>query len=350
MPPHTSPDGPPDGRKAAGRAGPGRIGLSFGIGLAALIVLVVASLSWGRYSLGMHDLLQFCAGGGSVETRAVLLQARLPRILAALIVGAALSMSGGAFQAVFRNPLVSPDLLGVLSGAAFGAAGAILMHGSAVLIGIAPVLGGCCAVALGFAIARLVGTEGVLPLLLGGLVSSALFTALLSLLKYLADPFDELPAIVYWLLGSLAQTHWIQLAILAPVLLLAMLALWCASPVLDALVLSDDEAHSLGVPVRPLRAIILVLGTALAALTVSLAGIIGWVGLIMPHIARLLIGPTHRRMLPFTALLGAGCLVVADTAARCLSPSEIPLGMMTELFGALGFILVLRRLRREGRL
>jgi len=289
-------------------------------------------------------------GHGEPEVRAVLFQARLPRIIAALCVGAALAMSGTAFQAVFRNPLVSPDLLGVLSGAAFGAAWAIIAHGNTLMIEISTFIGGCGAVAFGFLVARLVSGEGVLPLLLGGLISTALFTALLSLLKYLADPFDQLPAIIYWLLGSLAQASWGQLAVLVPLLCLGMAGLWSGARILDVSGLSDDEARSLGLPISAMRLGILLLATALGALTVSLAGIIGWVGLIIPHMARLLIGPEHRNLLPFAALLGACCLLFADMAARSLSPSEIPLGMMTELFGALGFVLVLRQLRREGRL
>lgn len=324
--------------------------LCFAVALVVLGLSFGLSLIIGRYALSPTDLLHSVEGQGAPEIRAVLLEARLPRMIAALFVGAALSMSGSAFQSVFRNPLVSPDLLGVLSGAAFGAAGAIIVHGSALEIEIATFLGGSCAVGFGFIVARLVGREGALPLLLGGLISSALFTALLSLLKYLADPFDQLPTIIYWLLGSLAQTGWAQLTVLVPLLSLGMAVLWASGRVLDVFGLSDDEARSLGLPIGVLRLGILAVATALSALTVSLAGIIGWVGLIMPHMGRLLIGPEHRRLLPFAALLGACCLLLADTAARSLSPSEIPLGMMTELLGALGFILVLRRLRREGRL
>ncbi|GAB6855278.1 FecCD family ABC transporter permease [Asaia astilbis] len=320
--------------------------LAFG----TLTVVFCASLLIGRYSINALDLLHVLQGRGVPAIQAVLFQARLPRLVAALFVGAALAVSGTTFQAVFRNPLVSPDLLGVLSGSAFGAAFAILVHGGGTFVGLAAFFGGCCAVALGFAIARLVGREGVLPLLLGGLISSALFTALLSLLKYLADPFDQLPAIIYWLLGSLAQTQWGQLGVLVPLLALGMLVLWRSGRVLDTFALSDDEAHSLGLPIGRLRLFVLVIATGLGALTVSLAGIIGWVGLIVPHMARLLIGPAHRLVLPFAALLGASCLILADTASRSLASSEIPLGMMTELFGALGFILVLRQLRREGRL
>ncbi|MFC0502788.1 FecCD family ABC transporter permease [Asaia krungthepensis] len=321
--------------------------------LAALIglgILCCASLMIGRYPVSFSALLQFCIGKGDASTHLVLIQARMPRIIGAIVIGAALSVSGGAFQAVFRNPLVSPDLLGVLSGAAFGAAGAILLHATGPFIGLASFCGGCCAVACGFAIARLVGQAGVLPLLLGGLISSALFTALLSLLKYVADPYDQLPAIIYWLLGSLARTSWTELAVVVPVLCLGMALLWIGAQVLDTLSLSDDEARSLGLPVGVLRMVVLVLATSLGALTVSMAGIIGWVGLIIPHMARIMVGPSHRILLPLAGLLGASCLLLADTASRSLSASEIPLGMMTELFGALGFILVLRQLRREGRL
>ena len=315
-----------------------------------LIGALAAGILIGRYPLSFHALGAMMAGHGAAETRAVLLYARLPRLIGAMVVGAALSVSGSAFQAVFRNPLVSPDLLGVLSGAAFGAALAILLHGSSVVVGFAAFAGGCCAVACGFGVARLVGREGILPLLLGGLISAALFTSFLSLLKYVADPFDQLPAIIYWLLGSLARTQWMQLAWVTPLCVLGMALLWLGSRALDALVLSDDEARSLGLPVGVMRLVVLALATSLGALTVSMAGIIGWVGLIVPHMARLIIGPGHRLMLPFAALMGAAGLILADTAARSLTASEIPLGMMTELFGALGFIVVLRHLRREGQL
>ncbi|GBQ11306.1 FecCD family ABC transporter permease [Swaminathania salitolerans] len=318
-------------------------------GVALLLAALVALCS-GRYAIGPLALFASLGHDGDITTRAVLLQARLPRLVASVGIGAALSVSGAAFQAVFRNPLVSPDLLGVLSGSAFGAAAAILCHATPVTIQLATFAGGCCAVGCGFCIARLVGSEGILPLLLGGLISAALFTALLSLLKYLADPFDTLPAIIYWLLGSLAQTRWPELAVIMPILCLVMGALWIGGRLLDVLGLSDDEAHSLGLPIGAMRWGVLLLATALGALTVSLAGMIGWIGLLVPHIARLLVGPDHRLLLPFSAMLGAVCLTLADTAARTLSPSEMPLGMMTELFGALGFIFVLRRLRREGSL
>lgn len=319
-------------------------------GIVLLLVLCLLSLMSGRYALGMGDIVRVFLGHGSGTTLAVLLHSRLPRLIAAIGVGAALSVSGVGFQAVFRNPLVSPDLLGVLSGAAFGAAVAILFHANPVGIQIASFAGGSCAVGFGVLAARLVGLEGILPLLLGGVISASFFTALVSFLKYMADPYDELPAIIYWLLGSLAQVSWFQLAVILPLLTIILAGFWAASRILDTLDLSDDEARSLGLNISLLRCLVLLGATALGALTVSLAGMIGWIGLIMPHVARLLVGPRHAVLLPCAALLGALCLALADLAARSVSVSELPLGMMTELFGALTFTIVLRRLRVAGRL
>lgn len=185
-------------------------------------------------------------------------------------------------------------------------------------------------------------------LVLGGLISNALFSALLSLVKYVADPLNQLPAIVYWMLGSLAQTGWSDLGRLALPLLAGTLILCASSRVLDALTLSDDEARSLGVPVTAIRLGVIAIATLVSALTVSLAGMIGWVGLLVPHLARAVVGASNQRVLPLSALLGAAGLVLADTCARSVSAGEIPLGVVTELVGALAFVVVLRRLRHGG--
>ncbi|KMQ85804.1 fe3+-siderophore abc transporter atp-binding protein [Lasius niger] len=197
---------------------------------------------------------------------------------------------------------------------------------------------------VGLALAAIMGQLSVLTLILGGLISSALFASLLSLVKYLADPEDQLPAIVYWLLGSLAQCGWGELIRLALPLLPGVLLLCAAGRLLDVLSISDDEALSLGVPVRQLRLLLIVLATLVSALTVSVAGIIGWLGLLVPHLARLLVGASNTRLLPLSALLGASLLVLADTCARSLSAGEIPLGVVTELVGALAFALAQRQI------
>ncbi|WP_415571174.1 FecCD family ABC transporter permease [Gluconobacter sp.] len=321
------------------------------LALAGVVLSVLCALCLGRYPLsplrvlGVFGHLLHLSAGGDPLAQVVVMQARLPRILAALLVGSALSCGGATYQAVFRNPLVSPDLLGVLSGAAFGAALAIVSGGSAFVVQMGAFGGGLLAVGCGLLISRTLPGGGVLALLLGGLIGNAIFTALLSLVKYLADPMDQLPAIVDWLLGSLAPSGWHELAWVSGPLIVVTMALVLCAPVLDVLSLGDDEARSLGVSVRVMRPALIVLATLACAMTISMAGIIGWIGLLVPHVARLLVGAEHRNMMPVTALLGAGGLVLADTCARSLTTGEVPLGIVTQLFGALAFVLVLRRLR-----
>ncbi len=327
-----------------------------GLWLALLLSAAAClSLGLGRYAVSPGELLHFLGAwlgpnDFPAERYALLhsliVEVRLPRLLAALLVGAGLSVSGAAYQAVFRNPLVSPGLLGVLSGCAFGAAlGMLLGLGGAWV----PVLGGVSgllAVALGVGIAGLFRHASMLILVLGGIVSNALFNALLSVIKYLADPLDQLPSIVYWTLGSLAAVDNAVLAWAAPLLALAILAMCLLGRAIDALSLSDEEALSLGVPVRPLRYGVIALATLISALTVSIAGMVGWVGLLIPHLARLLSGPANARLLPMSAGLGGLFLLLADDLARTLTQGEIPLGIFTELLGALAFMLLLNRVRR----
>lgn len=320
-----------------------------------LLIVTLISLLVGRYAISPRELFRFlvtlCGVGDMPADRYQLIQtlvidARAPRILAAALVGAGLSVSGAAYQAVFRNPLVSPGLLGVLSGCAFGAALGIVWHLPALPIAVLSCATGLIAVVVGVGIAHLFQTSAILLLVLGGIVANALFTSLLSITQYLADPVDELPSIVYWLLGSLSAVDRHTLSIIAPVLLLAIVLLCLAGRAIDALSLSDDEALSLGVPVQPIRYGVIVVATLICALTVSLAGMVGWVGLLVPHLARLLVGPSNTRLLPVSACLGGAFLLAADAVARSLSAGEIPLGIITELFGAMAFVLVLHRVRR----
>lgn len=321
--------------------------------LLALFLTVVVALCWGRYPLSLQRVvmalgrLAHLSGGSDPVADAVIGQVRLPRVLAGFLVGSALSCGGAAYQAVLRNPLVSPDLLGVLSGSAFGAALAIVLGGGPALIQAGAFCGGVAAVSAGLSIARLLPQGGLLTLLMGGLVANAVFTALLSLVKYTADPLDQLPAVVNWLLGTLSQSGWRELSWLTVPVLVLVTVLVLLAPLLDILSLGDDEARSLGVPVHIMRPAVILLATLACAMTISMAGIIGWVGLLVPHVARMLAGAEHRNMMPVCALLGATGVLLADTVARSLTAGEVPLGIMTELFGALAFILVLRRLRGE---
>jgi iron complex transport system permease protein len=320
-----------------------------------LIAATIVALLLGRYAISLRDLCQFiatmCGVGDMPQQRyqlihSVMIDARLPRILAGVLVGAGLSVSGAAYQAVFRNPLVSPGLLGVLSGCAFGAALGIVWHLHPLPIAVLACLTGLTAVAVGVGIAHLFQTSSILLLVLGGIVANALFTSLLSITQYLADPVDQLPSIVYWLLGSLSAVDLPTLLLTGPVLAVAIVVLCLGGRAIDALSLSDDEAYSLGVPVQKIRYGVIVLATLICALTVSLAGMVGWIGLLVPHLARLLVGPGNQRLLIVSASLGGVFLLAADGVARSLTAGEIPLGIITELFGALAFVLVLHRVRR----
>lgn len=318
-----------------------------------LCAVAVLALCVGRYPLHPQDVLHALlplsdSTDGQARKgllHAIVIDARLPRVLAAALIGAALSVSGAAYQAVFRNPLVSPGMLGVLSGSACGAALGIVLGLHPAWIPLCAFSLGVASVVLGVGIASMLQRGSILTLMLGGLISNALFTALLSLIKYTADPLNQLPTIVYWILGSLAQIAWTDIDRFAIPLLIGTVVLCLSGPILDTLSLSDDEARSLGVPVQPIRLAVIALATLLAALTVSLAGIIGWIGLLAPHLARPLVGASNSRLLPMSALIGAIILMLADTVARSVSAGEIPLGIVTELFGALAFVIVLRQFR-----
>jgi iron complex transport system permease protein len=323
--------------------------------LLALVVAIMLSLTLGRYPLTLVDWGHFLLAELGSETMPaerfdllhnLIVNIRLPRVLAAVLVGAALASSGAAYQAVFRNPLVSPGLLGVLAGASFGAALGLLISGNWLLTQLLSFAMGMLAVAIGLAVANLFGGASIVMLVLGGVISGALFSSLLSIVKYVADPYNQLPAIVYWLMGSLAQADMHQIGWLAIPMLSGIAVLIGMGRALDAMAMGDDEARSLGVPVTAVRYGVIAAATLISALTVSIAGMIGWVGLIIPHIARLIVGSENMRLLPVSACLGAIFLLACDALARTLTTTEIPIGIVTELLGIPVFLLVLHRVRR----
>lgn len=327
------------------------------LGLLCLLLplALYLALLMGRYPLApgqLLDLLLVQVGVGTMAPEqfdlihALVWEIRLPRVLAAALIGAALAVSGAAYQAVFINPLVSPGILGVLAGASFGAALGMVFFSSWLLVQLGGLLGGCAAVAVGLGIGRMFGERSRMMLVLGGIFSGALFSGLLALVKYLADPYEQLPAIVYWLMGSLGQAGFDDLAVYAPWMLGAVLILTLLGRALDALAMGEDTAATLGVPVVRIQLLVILCATLASALTVSLAGMIGWVGLLAPHIARLLIGPLNRLLIPASALLGAIFLLAADAVSRTLSSAELPIGVVTELVGLPLFLLVLRNVRR----
>lgn len=276
-----------------------------------------------------------------VET--VLFHVRLPRIAAALLIGGGLAVSGASFQGLFRNPLVSPFILGVASGAGFGAALGILADAGTVGIQLLAFTFGGIAVLLSYAMGRVYRSAPTLVLVLAGVIVGAFFSALLSLLKYVADPFDKLPVIVYWLMGSLSTMTQAKLYAVCFPILGGMAALMAVRWRINVLSLGDDEAKALGVETGRLRLAIIIAATVITASAVSVSGIIGWVGLVIPHLARMLVGPNYSRLLPASLVLGACYMLVIDDIARTATSSEIPLGILTATIGAPVFAFLLRR-------
>jgi iron complex transport system permease protein len=279
----------------------------------------------------------------SASMQTIVLQIRLPRAVMAMFVGAGLSISGAAYQGMFRNPLVSPDILGVTAASGFGAALALLCSGGAVGVELTAFLFGVLGVGLTYLLARTYRSTPVLMLVLSGVVVAAFFSALLSGTKYVADPDSKLPAITYWLLGSLNGTSAQSLGMALPPIVLGGVGLMMVRWRLNVLSMGDEEAGSLGIRTDRLKAVIIASTTLITAAAVSVCGIVGWVGLVIPHLARMWVGPDHRTLLPAACSIGATYLLLIDDVARTASTSEIPLGILTAVVGAPFFAYLLRK-------
>lgn len=324
--------------------------------LAALLALaMLAALCAGRlaippgtaFGIVASRLILIEPSWTELQERIVLL-VRLPRVLLAAMCGAALAAAGAALQGVLRNPLVSPHILGVSSGASFGGAVAILLGlAGAMLIGSA-FLAGCAALLMVGAIARVDGRSGTVTVVLTGVIVAALFSALVSLVQFVAEPDSSLPAIVFWLMGSLAAATWRHVAAAAPTLAAGLALLIALRFRINVLSLGEDDARALGLPVERDRWLVFLAVALMEATVVAFAGVIGWVGLVVPHAARMVAGEDHRLLIPASALLGGSYLLLVDTIARTMSTAEIPLGVLTAIVGAPVFALLLRhRQRRE---
>jgi iron complex transport system permease protein len=335
-------------RIEAGRLGPWLL-----VGVVAL--LCVVALGVGQFPIGPVQIVEVLSSrllGWPSEVpdaiATVILQVRLPRIAAALVVGAALAAAGAAYQGLFRNPLVSPDILGVSAGAGLGAVFGIFLSLPVLGIQLLAFVFGIATVGLVYLVGSAVrGRDPVLVLVLAGVVLGTLAASMISLLKVLADPYDQLPAITFWLLGSLAATTPADVLGAVPLVLLGLVPLHLLRWRMNLMALGDEEAEALGVNARRLRLLFIVAATLMTAAVVAISGIIGWVGLIMPHIARMLVGPNFDRLLPSAMLLGAGYLLIVDTLARTIAVTEVPLGILTAFLGAPFFLWLLAR-GREG--
>ena len=273
----------------------------------------------------------------------IVYEIRLPRILGAIVVGACLAISGAAFQSIFKNPLVSSDLLGVSNGAGFGAALAILLSGANIVTQIFAFVFGLISVATTYLISRTYKAGGILVLVLSGVAISAFFNSLISAIKFIADPDDKLPEIVYWLMGSLASINADKLLMILIPVIIGLVILLLLRWHMNLLAMGDEEAQSLGLNPSRIRLLIIAGCTLLTSAAVSISGIVGWVGLIIPHMARMIVGPDNRVLLPASLSLGASFLLLIDNISRAVIAIEIPVGILTAIIGVPIFLYLLKR-------
>ena len=328
--------------------------LVFPLLIIGLLAIIGVSLSVGRFTVPLEQTVRILGSQflpldttwtNSMEN--VIINVRLPRVIAGLIVGAALAASGATYQGIFKNPLVSPDLLGVSAGACAGASIAIVMHAGTLATQLMALGFGLLAVFMTTRIPHLFRNESTLMLILAGVVVGGFMNAVFGVMKYVADPDEELASIVYWTMGSFVDVRHGMLQALCPVMLLSLAALLLLRWRINLLSLGDAEASSLGVNVTALRGICIFFATLLTASAVCLSGTIGWVGLVTPHFARLLVGEDNRKLLPAAILIGAAMMTLVDWIARNLTGSEIPLSILTGVVGAPLFIILLMAQKRK---
>jgi len=316
------------------------------LALGAAVVLAMASGGFPVPAVDVARVLWAALTGGesgvAENARGVVLQVRGPRVVAALAVGASLAVAGAAFQNLFRNPLVAPDVLGVSGGCALGAVAGILLGLPLAAVQGLAFAGGIAAVGLVVAIGSWVGgRDRTVTLVLSGVVIGSLFGAGVAFAKTVADPYDQLPTITFWLLGSFSGVLPRDLAHALPVMAAGLVPLVLLRWRMNVLSLPADEAAALGVEVVRLRLVVIAAATLVSAAAVALAGIVGWVGLVVPHAARLIVGPQFSRVLPLSALLGAAFLLAVDTLCRTVGPAELPPGVVTALVGTPAFLVLL---------
>lgn len=318
--------------------------------VAILIISMSISLCVGRYSITpstaykvlMSRIIPIGQTWSDIE-ETIILNVRLPRIILAIFIGGGLSAAGASNQAMFGNPLVSPHILGVSYGAGLGAALGILLSGNMFIVQVMAIAFGILGIILTYTISKRKSGIQIFMLILSGTIVGALFQALISLIKYVADPEEKLPTIVYWLMGSLSGTSANDLKMGIPLITIGLVMLYIIRWKMNILSLHEDEAKSLGVNVNRLRTIIVIATTVIAATSVSLCGIIGWIGLVIPHLARMMVGNNHKYLIPASMCVGGFYLLTIDNIARTATAAEIPLSILTAIVGAPFFIFLLRK-------
>jgi iron complex transport system permease protein len=302
------------------------------------LVFGIIALCIGRFTIPMQDVITtlFSPFGFESESKyeMVIWNVRLPRIIMAIIIGAGLAVAGACFQSVFANPLASPDTIGVSSGAAFGAALALLFSLSTFFVQSIAIVFGLIAIAVTFLLSKRKGNGNILLIVLAGVIVSAFFTALISGIKYVADPQEKLPEITYWLMGSLSGSAWDDIFFSGPFIILGIVGIFLLRWRLNILVLSEEEIRSLGMKVNHIRWAVIILATMIVAASVAVVGQVGWIGLVIPHIARAFVGTDHRKLIPVSMSIGAAFLILIDTISRSVVAGEIPLSILTAIIGA----------------
>lgn len=312
------------------------------------IITGIFCIGFGRYSLSMMDTLLIFKNmimGEHVDETAytVLFQVRLPRILLAMIVGAGLACSGAAFQGLFTNPLATPDTLGVASGASFGAVLTMMFDMNLIFIQLFALLLGLFACFITYNISKINGKSSIIMIVLGGIVVSAMFQAFVSLLKYIADPQDKLPAITYWLMGSMSSANYKNLLLGVPFIFVGIIIIYLLKWKINILSLQEEEAKSMGLNIKMTRGMLIIASSLITASCVSMCGQVGWIGLLIPHLSRMIMGSNNQVVIPTSISLGATFMLIIDTFARSATSSEIPLSILTAMIGAPFFIALLRK-------
>lgn len=314
-----------------------------------LLATMLIAMGIGRYSISTQDIINTLLPNSLVamdvdpNVETVIYNIRLPRVLLAALAGSGLAVAGAAFQSLFSNPLATPDTLGVATGASFGAALGILLGFDSVGIQMCAFLLGIACVGLVYFISKVKGQRSMIMIILSGMVISSLFQAMVSLIKYVADEQDTLPQITFWLMGSLSGVSFDELMLGSPFVIIGIIIIFCLRWKINMLSLHEDESRSLGVNVNIIRLFVIISATLITASVVSICGNIGWVGLLIPHISRMIFGNNNKSVIPACIGLGAIFMVIIDTIARSAITSEIPISILTAFIGAPFFIILLRK-------
>ncbi len=320
--------------------------------IALPVIAFFLALFLGRYDLGFSQMLELLVSPSryaGTTSYSVIFDIRLPRVILGLLVGGVLAASGAGLQGMFKNPLVDSGMLGVSSGAGFGAVLGIVLFNNTYGLTVLFAFGfGILAVVMSYFIGTIYRSSPRLMLVLGGVIVSSLFSSLISMGKFIADPFDQLPSIVFWLMGSMANVGFNEVLYVAVPILISVIGLSMLGWRINVLSLGDREAHSLGVPIGVTKAMVVTLCTLGTAAAVSICGTIGWIGLVIPHIVRMLLGSDNKAIIPYSFVLGGGFLALIDILARTLTSAELPVGMLTALIGVPFYIYLLRKTRGGG--